>query len=106
MQWTPSEKYFDWAEQNNLDPYDIDTQLARIQDEVVGNVDQWIATCHSSNMSFEEFIKSDKSPEELAEIFLRCYERPENKIQPIRGEQAADWKEILVVQKGETQCKI
>ncbi len=71
-----------------------------------GNVDQWIAACHSSNMSFEEFIKSDKSPEELAEIFLRCYERPENKIQPIRGEQAADWKEIFVIQKGETQCKI
>ena len=69
VQWTPAGNYFDWAEENGLDPYDIDTQLSRILLEAKGEIYQWQSFRHDADMSFDEFTRSAKSPEELAEIF-------------------------------------
>jgi LysM repeat protein len=105
VQWTPSEgqdvaDYFKWAEANKLDPYDVDTQLARIQYEVENNK-QWQGFRTEYNMSFKEFTQSDKSVEVLASIFMLSYERPDDKseeAQRERGNQAEDWLEYF--QKG------
>jgi len=93
VQWTPASRYFNWAEEERLEPYSIDAQLARIQLEVQGGGEPgtWQSFRHDAGMSFQEFTQSDKSPEELAEIFLYCYERPIDKPQPKRAEQAKEW---------------
>jgi RHS repeat-associated protein len=94
VQWTPAKKYFDWAEENKLDPYDIDSQLKRIIYEVENNV-QWQSFRNEYEMTFKEFITSTKSPDELANVFLVSYERPRDQPQPKRGEQAISWYDFL-----------
>lgn len=102
-QWTPASKYFDWANENNLDPYDIDTQLQCIQAEVNGEMPDWYSWQdfrHESNISFEEFTQSeDMTAEELTEIYMLCHERPAEKNRTPekieeRKDQAEKWKDF------------
>lgn len=86
VQWTPATKYLNWANQRNLSPPAMDSNLQRILWEVSNNV-QWI---HPS-MSFRQFTRLTSSPEECARLFLRHYERPANPNQPNRARQARYW---------------
>ena len=81
VQWTGAqEKLIDWAEENNLDYTDIDTQLKRLLYEVENENDpaimQWLGSRHTPQMSFSQFTTSTKSISALAEYFVRCYESP------------------------------
>lgn len=90
VQWTPATKYIDWAVDNYSDG---NKQCERIQYEVDNNL-QWIST-DLYNITFKEFTTSDKTPHELAMIFLANYERPLNPNQPLRGEYAEYWYNTL-----------
>lgn len=94
VQWTPYTKYTNWCSENGyVDPSEMDVALARILYEVENNL-QWIATS-TYNFSFEEFIKSEESPNYLAMAFITNYERPLEPNQPSRGTQAEYWYEFL-----------
>jgi LysM repeat protein len=77
VQWTPMTKYTDWATASGL-PWDNgDSQLARIDYEVVNNI-QWIARSDFGNMTFAQFRANtgNWTADYLTEAFMRCYERP------------------------------
>lgn len=88
VQWTPATKYIDWAGVNYNSG---NRQVERILWEVE-NEEQWL---NKENMTFYEFTQSNKTPYELAMIFLRCYERPSDLNQPQRGTNANYWYEFL-----------
>ena len=95
-QWTPATKLFNWAEREGLDPFDIDTQLYRILQEAnIGVMEyyQWNPNLCDPKMTFYEFTQSTQSPEELAEIFMRCYEMPDLNLSHLeeRRNNAAYW---------------
>ena len=92
-QWSPASKYFEWAEKEGLDPYDIDTQLKRLILESKGEIQQWITTANTAHMTFDEFAHSDKPPGELAIIFIYGYERPKSaeSTKNDRSSQAEHW---------------
>lgn len=87
-QWTPpygEEKYIVWARKNyeNADDtlWNMDWQLECIRHEVYKDMNfnnryQWTNKSLTEKMTFEDFTQSDKSAEDLAEIFVRAYERP------------------------------
>lgn len=95
-QWTPATKVRDWLKNNQ---YDYDSGVGQMERIIFerNNNEQWIATS-AYPLSFTEFANytnSNMSDEDiciyLANAFLRNYERPENKNQPIRGKQAYKW---------------
>lgn len=91
VQWTPYTKYSEWAGegwQNNGNK-----QIERILWEL-NNGGQWIPTSKYP-MSFRDFTKSSESPELLADVWLRNYERPAVIPQPQRGKQALKWQEFF-----------
>ena len=96
VQWTPNTKYKTWADANGYgnNYANIDGQLARILWEVA-NGEQWIPLPDYASMTFKEFSTSKLFPEYLAEIFLRCYERPADTNQPNRATQARAWYNLL-----------
>ena len=97
VQWTPATKFFDWCEENNLSPTDIDANLQRILYEVE-NREQWIATA-AHDMTFQEFTQSTAAVETLAKAFLLNYERPEDQsesVQEYRAELARYWYDYLM----------
>lgn len=89
VQWTPETNLTDWAEANDLDPSEIETQCLRIQFEFDNN-EQYIPT-DEYPMTAEEFMVSTESPYTLAMVFLHNYERPASTDQPQRGDQAEYW---------------
>lgn len=93
VQWTPATKLISWAESEALDYTSGDAQLQRIDWEVANN-QQWIATSQYP-MSFQEFKVSTLTPEYLAQVFIRNYERPRYPNQPIRSTQARYWYDNL-----------
>lgn len=96
VQWTPNTKYKTWADANGYaGNYEhIDGQLARILWEVA-NGEQWISLPEFNDVSFESFSQSNDAPEYLADMFLKCYERPADTNQPNRGTQARAWFTFL-----------
>ena len=88
-QWTPATKYLDWCSDKGYDYRKMDSGLERIQYEVNNNL-QWFGGS-SDTMSFKQFSKSNKTPRELASIFISTYEHPADPNQPIRGDQAEYW---------------
>lgn len=86
VQWTPATKYIDWAVGNGLDYRNVISQCKRIEWEVA-NGQQF----YHPSMTFKQFTQSKQSPETLAEIFIRYYERPANPNQPARQTQARYW---------------
>ena len=86
VQWTPSTNITNWLKSKGYQIDDWKGQLEKICEEVHDG-SQWIETSFS-NMSFEEFTKSNESPSKLAEIFIKNYERPFNSNQPDRYEKA------------------
>jgi LysM repeat protein len=78
VQWTPRSKYWDWATALGLDPRNGGSQLARINYEVLNNI-QWIAKSTNFNsLTFSEFRTNAKglTVNELTQAFMWGYERP------------------------------
>jgi hypothetical protein len=90
VQWTPATKYINWAKANGLVYQDVISQCKRLEWEVA-NQQQF---SHPS-MTFKQFTQSKQSPEVLADIFIRYYERPYNANQPLRQTQARKWFNLL-----------
>lgn len=96
VQWTPATKYFDWCEENNLSPTDIDANLKRIIYEVENGL-QWIPTA-AHGMTFQAFTQSTAAVGTLAKAFLLNYERPADQsaeVQAYRAELAEYWYSFL-----------
>lgn len=93
VQWTPSTKLSEWAQSENLDYTQMDTQLQRIIYESEHGL-QW-GTTTEYPIGFTDFIKSTANISYLANAFLYNYERPENLNQPNRATQAAAWYNFL-----------
>ncbi|WP_249641497.1 MULTISPECIES: phage tail tip lysozyme [unclassified Enterococcus] len=90
VQWTPATKYINWATSNGLVYQDVISQCKRLEWEVVNN-----QQFYHPSMSFKQFTQSTQSPEVLADIFIRYYERPYNPNQPVRQVQARYWYNLL-----------
>ncbi|AOA02712.1 phage tail tip lysozyme [Carnobacterium maltaromaticum] len=86
VQWTPANKYIDWAKSNGLVYQDTISQCKRLEWEVANGQQFFHPT-----MTFKQFTQSTQSPETLADIFIRYYERPYNPNQPARQVQARYW---------------
>lgn len=93
VQWTPFSNYTRWARDNDMDYDKMDSQIERILYEVKNGI-QWIPT-NEHNLTFKEFTKSKKSPEKLADAFIKNYERPADQDQPSRGDNAKEWYDEL-----------
>lgn len=99
VQWTPYDKYREWAKSNGYPDWEGngEAETARIVWER-DNGAQWIALDRFDNMSFTEFSRSELEPEYLANVFLRCYERPKDPdgTQADRESWARYWYEAVV----------
>ena len=71
VQWTPATKYRDWAQAQGLNPADLTAQMARIKWEA-DHGQQFYKT----GTTFWAWLKSDHTPEQAADDFVRYYERP------------------------------
>lgn len=89
VQWTPNTKYKTWADANGYEYGDIHAQIKRILYELDNGL-QWYET-DAYPLTFEEFSKSNETPEYLAQAFMVNYERPGDPDQPWRSTQAREW---------------
>lgn len=92
-QWTPANKYINWADDNGLDYKDGDSQLSRIKYESENNL-QW-STNNYLNYTWDDYIHSTESPEMLARVFVWAYERPSDPDIPLRQSNARFWFNYL-----------
>lgn len=88
-QWTPARKLINWCDENGLDYQDGDAQLQRILYEQQNGL-QW-STENILDMTWDQFIVSEESPEILARVFVWAYERPSDPNIPLRQENARYW---------------
>lgn len=86
VQWTPATKYINWAQSNGLVYQTVSSQCQRLIWEVANN-----QQFYHPSMTFKQFTQSTQTPEVLADIFIRYYERPANPNQPARQTQARYW---------------
>lgn len=93
VQWTPASKYINWCTDQGLDPASMDSALARIKYEVENGL-QWIAS-DAYPCTFKEFLTTSGTPYDKAMTFMYNYERPADLDQPLRGEYAQTWYELL-----------
>lgn len=93
VQWTPATKLIEWANAQNLDYTEMDTQLKRIEYELANGLQYYRTTNYPE--TFAEFKVSTKDPYYLGMAFLSNYERPAVPNQPKRGQQAQAWYEFL-----------
>ena len=93
VQWDPFTKYTNWATSQGLDPSEMDSNLSRIDYEIANNL-QWIPTLQY-NFSFQEFTKSNETPEYLASAFLKNYERAGVEVEEQRRKNARFWFDYL-----------
>ena len=91
LQWTPGSKLKAWAESIGLNFRSINTQCRRIQYEYENGI-QYYASDYCS-LSFSQYIKSNISPDSLAQCFMHNYERPNLNYAhwPERKQKAIDW---------------
>ena len=92
-QWTPASKLINWANESGLDYTSGFVQMARINFESLNNL-QW-STNNLFNYTWEQFIHSTESPEDLAQVFVWAYERPENPDIEKRRRDARKWFEFF-----------
>ncbi len=91
VQWTPAAGYFNWAKAQGLDHKTVSTQCARIKFEA-DNRKQFF----KSGTTFWDWLKSDGTPEQKAEDFIRYYERPASfDSLPQRQSFARNWYDQL-----------
>lgn len=92
-QWTPARKLITWCDETGLDYRNGDAQLQRILYEQQNGL-QW-STENILNMTWDDFIVSEESPEILARVFVWAYERPENPDILLRQKNARFWYNFL-----------
>lgn len=90
-QWTPYTKYSEWAGSGWQD--NGDKECERINYEFENGIQYYKTKKYP--ITAEEFKNSTESPSYLAWAFIYNYERPKNKNQPKRAEQADYWYEFL-----------
>ena len=102
VQWTPQTKVDAWLSTLGISSEtfynDIDLQLDRIIYEIdtkVAKDRQWNDEGYTPKMSFAQYICSTEDVGKLAQVFLLCYEQPENKDQPDRSKLAEKWRDIF-----------
>lgn len=97
VQWTPYTRITDWMVAHGYEIGDGQGQCEKIQEELdhpeIENT--WHTAGTPYTMTFKEFSRSNASPDQLAMIFLACYERPLNPNQPERGVSAMNWYSFL-----------
>lgn len=93
-QWTPYTKYWDWCEDEGLEPSQMGSAIKRLRLESHSGGLQWV-THNAYPLTFAQFIKSTASPYYLGMTFLNNYEMPKVINQPIRGTQAEYWYRFL-----------
>lgn len=93
VQWTPATKYTDWASANGYAIDEPQGQMIWI-DEMMSPSGEWIPTS-SYPMSFEEFKTSGESPEYLASVFLKNFERAGVEVEDTRRQNARYWYTYL-----------
>ena len=93
VQWTPSTKYTDWADAHGYAHDDGDWQLVWIHDETAPS-GEWIPTSLYP-MTWSEFIVSKQTPEYLASVYLKNFERAGNEQEQLRRQYARNWYEFL-----------
>ena len=75
--------------------YDGEIQLRRLTWEFE-NKQKWIAyTIDGIKWTFDRYAYANESPEQLAEIWLRCYERTSTKSLPARKNNANYWYQFF-----------
>jgi len=91
LQWTPGSKLKDWADNNGLNFRSINTQCRRIQYEYENGIQYY--SSYDCGLTFSQYIKSNESPEYLAECFMYNYERPNLYYANLstRRSKAAEW---------------
>lgn len=91
VQWTPYTNYSDWYgegwEDNGYG------ELSRIIYEYENGL-QWIETSEYP-ISFKDFMVSRRTPEWLAQAFVKNYERPESPDQDYRSDYATEWYKFV-----------
>lgn len=93
--WTPASRVNAWAEERDLDPAAMDTQLKMLLWEVDNGGVYYTTSAYPTPETFKAFTQSTESPYYLGMAFLYNYERPYVQDQPARGEQAEYWYEYL-----------
>jgi len=86
VQWTPASKFRDWAAQRGLNPATVEAQMERIKWEA-DNKQQFYMT----GFTFWSWLKSNRTPEQCADDFVRYYERPKVINSTIRQQYARNW---------------
>lgn len=94
VQWTPSTNYTDWANNLGVDITNGTMQLYWIATQTT-TYGQWIETTEYP-VSFEEFYSSTASPEYLASVFLKNFERAGVEAETERRTNARLWYEYLL----------
>ena len=89
VQWTPKSHLTDWANQRKLNWRTVDTQCQKIQYELEHG-EQFYKTSKFP-LTFKQYIKSTKSPYDLAAVFVANYERPASPNYDKRGKYAEEW---------------
>lgn len=91
VQWTPYNKYTDWADGQGYSWSDGYAQLKWI-DELSESSGQWT---QNYKMSFPEFKQSTDTPEVLASVFLKNFEKASVEVEAERQLQARKWFNFL-----------
>lgn len=95
VQWKPASKFIDWANENKLFYFNINTQLMRLFYEIKNEI-QWCSTSKYP-LSFSKFIKSTQTPSYLAAVFMYNYVQPQSYSHlSTRQEQATYWYNNLI----------
>lgn len=100
VQWTPWTNFTNWADEHEYEHDDGYAQLKWI-DEVTVSAGQWIKT-DEYDLSFEEFKKSNATPEWLALAFMYNFERPKDPsiTEESRQADAREWYEYIYEYEG------
>lgn len=96
VQWTPYTRITNWLRSHGYELGDGDAECEKIQEEMEHpEIEVTWLPVGDYQFTFKEFAHSTKSPEYLADAFLKCYERPADPEQPIRGTYAREWYNFL-----------
>lgn len=94
----PGQKLVSFAERYNLNWYDGDTQMFRLQREWEENIQFLPVTIQGHHLTFDEYVHSELSPEVLARIWQASWERSED--WAYRSENARYWFNWLKANAG------
>ena len=93
VQWTPATNYIEWANRLGYNTTDGEPQCIWLNTET--DKGQWITTALYP-MTWEEYRTSTETPEVLASVFLKNFERAGVEVEEKRRELARQWYEYLL----------